>query len=100
MTYVLWQESPGDRRTATVRGAGPLGLPESVSIVAAVSDPEDLRGQAFYIQLAVPGVLLSLGSASRVAGKVTGTSSTRPPGPRGRGARSRASRLDQPRCAS
>ncbi|WP_072912313.1 hypothetical protein [Geodermatophilus obscurus] len=57
MQQVLWQAQPGfSRRTATVRGAGDLGVPATVDIMAAVSDQDDLRGQASYIQLSVPGV--------------------------------------------
>lgn len=56
MTNVLWQSSPGDRRSATVRGAEEFGLPRDLTIVASVSDAEDLRGQASYIQLSVPGI--------------------------------------------
>ena len=56
MTYYLWQSARGDRRSATVRGAGELGIPESLDILASVSDQVDLRGQASYILLDVPGV--------------------------------------------
>ena len=56
MAQILWQAEPGSpRRTATVRGANELGVPPSWD-VTAVSDHVDLRGQASYIQLSVPGV--------------------------------------------
>ncbi|MFI5709015.1 hypothetical protein [Kribbella sp. NPDC051620] len=62
MTYVLWQAGPGEqRRDVSVRGAADLGLPQELTILAAVSDQQDLRTQArSYIQLAVPGVGPSL----------------------------------------
>jgi hypothetical protein len=56
MNQILWQAEAGiPRRTATVRGASELGVPASLDITAAVSDQVDLRGQASYIQLHVPG---------------------------------------------
>ncbi len=58
MTYVLWQAGPGEsRRDVSVRGAAELGIPQELSILAAVSEQEDLRREArSYIQLAIPGV--------------------------------------------
>lgn len=54
---MLWQTGPGQkRRTATVRpGDDPGPLPADLDIVASVSEGDDLRGQASYIQLDVPG---------------------------------------------
>lgn len=54
---MLWQAGPNEpKRTATVRGGGTDGIPADLDILAAVSEKQDLRGQASYIQLSVPGV--------------------------------------------
>jgi len=57
MTYVLWQAGDGTpRRDVSVRGASELGVPETLDILASVSDAEDLRAASrCYIQLSVPG---------------------------------------------
>jgi hypothetical protein len=53
----FWQAQSGSpRRPATVEGARELGIPASLDITAAVSDKTDLRSQASYMQLVVPGV--------------------------------------------
>jgi hypothetical protein len=57
MDQELWQHEAGTpRRTATVPGASELGVSASLGITVAVSDKTDLRSQASYMQLVVPGV--------------------------------------------
>jgi hypothetical protein len=57
MEFVLWQAEAGQSpRTATVRGAFELGVPNELVIRASVSTTEDLRGSAAYIQLEIPSV--------------------------------------------
>jgi hypothetical protein len=58
MNYVFWQASPGDTKAGSVHvnGAEELGLPTRLSILASVSDHEDLRASRCYEQLDVPGV--------------------------------------------
>ena len=56
---VFWQPSPGDTKDGAVHvcGAEEFGLPTRLSILAAVSDHDDLRANSrCYIQLSVPGV--------------------------------------------
>ncbi len=55
---ILWQAQPGEQpRPARVRYPDNLEQgPSRLTITAAVSDREDLRGQAAYIQLNVPDV--------------------------------------------
>src|SRR3712207_6238930 len=56
MPQILWQAHPGTaRRPATVGSANEFGVPASLDITAAVSDKTDLRSQASYMQLVVPG---------------------------------------------